>query len=308
MLGRHINVDNLAMEMHQVRYFLAAARLLNFTRAAVECNVSQPSLTKAILKLEEEFGGPLFRRERARTHLTELGKAMLPHLQRTFDAAQAARQLAKDMGRAEVAPLSIGISHLVTDDGLVVILRDLSERLSGIEIEIESGREADLVEAAIAGNLDVVIVSKSALQPERFDHWPLYTDDFCIALTDNHRLAREASITPADFEAEAWIDYAGDGCAALADFAAREGASISVKHHARNPAMVRQLVLAGLGCGWLPRSILPEPLVASEFRIPGCEIEFAAAAVVGRRRSVGSDAFLRSCRAREWSGALSRQS
>ena len=64
------------MEMHQVRYFLAAARLLNFTRAAIECHVSQPSLTKAIQKLEDEFGAPLFRRERARTHLTELGKAI----------------------------------------------------------------------------------------------------------------------------------------------------------------------------------------------------------------------------------------
>lgn len=294
------------MEMHQVRYFLAAARLLNFTRAAIECNVSQPSLTKAILKLEEEFGGPLFRRERARTHLTELGKAMLPHLQRTFDAAQAARQLAKDMGRAEVAPLAIGISHLVPDDGLVAILRDLSERLSGIEIEIESGREADLVEAAIAGTLDVIIVSKGAMQPERFDHWPLYADDFCIALTQDHRLAQSTSFAATDFEAEAWIDYAGDGCAALADFAAREGASIAVKHHARNPGMVRQLVLAGLGCGWMPRGILPEPLVASQIAVPGSEIEFVAAAVVGRRRSVGSDAFLRACRAREWSGAPSQ--
>lgn len=291
------------MEMHQVRYFLAAARLLNFTRAAIECNVSQPSLTKAIIKLEEEFGGPLFRRERARTHLTELGKAMLPLLQRTFDAAQAARQLARDMGRAEVAPLSIGISHLVPDDGLVVILRDLSEKLSGIEIEIKSGTEPELVEAAIAGELDVVIISRRAIPVERFDNWPLYTDNFCIALTEDHRLARADSIAAADIEAEAWIDLAGDGCAALADFAAREGASISIKHHARSPGMVRQLVLAGLGCGWLPRGILPGPLVGSAIRIPGSEIEFVAAAVVGRRRSIGSDAFLRSCRARNWSPA-----
>ena len=79
------------MEMHQVRYFLAAARTLNFTRAAEECNVTQPSLTRAIQKLEEEFGGQLFRRERSLTHLTELGRQMVPHLQRTYDAAQAAK-------------------------------------------------------------------------------------------------------------------------------------------------------------------------------------------------------------------------
>ncbi|TWH85163.1 LysR family transcriptional regulator [Novosphingobium taihuense] len=293
------------MEMHQVRYFLAAARLLNFTRAAIECNVSQPSLTKAILKLEDEFGGPLFRRERARTHLTELGKAMLPHLQRTYDAAQAARQLARDMARAEVAPLSIGISHLVPDDDLVMVLRDLSERLSGIEIEIESGPEPQLVEAAVAGKLDVVIISLGAIPPERFDHWALYEDSFCIALAQDHSFARRDSIAPSEIEAETWIDFAGDGCAALAAFAGRHGAAISVRHHARNPGMVRQLVLAGLGCGWLPRGILPDPLVASPIRVPGCEISFVAAAVVGRRRSIGSDAFLRSCRARDWDRAPS---
>ena len=52
------------MEMHQVRYFLAVARTLNFTRAADECNVTQPSLTRAIKQLEAELGGDLFRRER----------------------------------------------------------------------------------------------------------------------------------------------------------------------------------------------------------------------------------------------------
>ena len=52
------------MELHQVRYFLAVARALNFSRAAEECNVTQPSLTRAIRQLEDELGGNLFRRER----------------------------------------------------------------------------------------------------------------------------------------------------------------------------------------------------------------------------------------------------
>jgi len=60
------------MEMHQVRYFLAVARVLNFTRAADECNVTQPSLTRAIKQLESELGGDLFRRERPAAQLTEL--------------------------------------------------------------------------------------------------------------------------------------------------------------------------------------------------------------------------------------------
>ena len=79
------------MEMHQVRYFLAVARTLNFTRAAEECNVAQPSLTRAIKQLEDELGGDLFRRERPHAQLTELGQRMLPLLQQCYDSALGAR-------------------------------------------------------------------------------------------------------------------------------------------------------------------------------------------------------------------------
>ena len=76
------------MEMHQVRYFLAVARLLNFTRAADDCNVTQPSLTRAIKQLEAELGGDLFRRERPAAQLTELGQRMHPLLKQCYEAAE----------------------------------------------------------------------------------------------------------------------------------------------------------------------------------------------------------------------------
>ena len=82
------------MEMHQVRYFLAVARVLNFTRAADECNVTQPSLTRAIKQLEAELGGDLFRRERPAAQLTELGQRMHPLLKQCYEAATGARELA----------------------------------------------------------------------------------------------------------------------------------------------------------------------------------------------------------------------
>lgn len=288
------------MEMHQVRYFLAAARLLNFTRAALECNVSQPALTKAIQKLEEEFGGPLFRRERARTHLTELGKAMLPHLQRTFDAAQAARQLAREMERAEVAPLSIGISRIVPDEGFAPIFRNLQATLQGVEIGVTTAADRELVDMAMAGSLDVIVLSLPRDLPERFENWPLFDDAFCIATAPEHPLAAAETVRPPDLERESWIDLSGDGCEALAAFAATGGAMIDVRHQAQHCGIVRQLVLGGLGCGWLPRRLLPPPLVASRAEIPGSDIGIAVACVAGRRRSVAADAFLRACRARPW--------
>ena len=75
------------MELFQVRYFLSLAKTLNFTRAAEACNVSQPALTRAIQKLEDEFGGPLIYRERSLTQLTELGRVALVDRQlESFDS------------------------------------------------------------------------------------------------------------------------------------------------------------------------------------------------------------------------------
>ena len=85
------------MEMHQIRYFLAVARTGNFTRAAEQCNVTQPSLTRAIQQLEQEFGGDLFRRERPHAQLTELGQRLLPPLQQCYDSASSASSLASQL-------------------------------------------------------------------------------------------------------------------------------------------------------------------------------------------------------------------
>ena len=63
--------------MQQIRYFLAVCETLNFTRAAEQCHVTQPALTRAVQKLEDELGGLLFRRERHLTHLTDLGRKSL---------------------------------------------------------------------------------------------------------------------------------------------------------------------------------------------------------------------------------------
>src|SRR6516162_4946581 len=73
-----VREEGRAVEMHQIRYFLALCQRVNFTKAAERCNVAQPSLTRAIKLLEEEFGGPLVHRERVNTHLTELGRMVRP--------------------------------------------------------------------------------------------------------------------------------------------------------------------------------------------------------------------------------------
>ena len=71
------------MELQQIRYFLALKRTLNFSEAAKQCNVTQPALTRAVQRLEQNLGGELIHREGRLTHLSDLGKAVLPMLERT---------------------------------------------------------------------------------------------------------------------------------------------------------------------------------------------------------------------------------
>jgi DNA-binding transcriptional LysR family regulator len=81
--------------MHQIRYFLAVCEALNFTRAAEACHISQPSLTRAIKALEDELGGPLFRRERNNSHLIGLGEMMRPYLSQVLIETEAAKEWPK---------------------------------------------------------------------------------------------------------------------------------------------------------------------------------------------------------------------
>ena len=84
------------MKMFQIRYFLALSEELNFTRAAKQCGVSQPSLTTGIIELERHFGGALFRRKPG-VALTALGRAVWPHLKQIAQSADDAREAASTL-------------------------------------------------------------------------------------------------------------------------------------------------------------------------------------------------------------------
>jgi DNA-binding transcriptional LysR family regulator len=84
------------VEMHEVLYFLSLCEEGSFTRAAKRCGVAQPSLTKAIKRLESKLGGALFYRSQAETRLTKLGKLVKPRLQRINQEAKHAYQVARE--------------------------------------------------------------------------------------------------------------------------------------------------------------------------------------------------------------------
>ena len=145
------------MEMHQIRYFLAVAEQLNFTRAAERCNVSQPSLTRAIKLLEEELGGPLFHRERANTHLSELGRMMRPYLTQVYEQAQTAKRQAIDFTKLKRSTLKLGIMCTIAPDQIIELIGSIQEHHPGVGLTLSDANAVELQKHLIEGDLEVAI-------------------------------------------------------------------------------------------------------------------------------------------------------
>src|SRR5215510_3982264 len=190
------------MEMHQVRYFLAAVSELNFTKAAEKCNVSQPSLTRAIKQLEAELGGDLFRRERPQAQLTELGERMLPLLKQCYDSAVSARALALSMKKGEVASLRLALSHTFDINLLMPHLNEVRRRFERLECRLLRGTAPEVVELLKSGDAELAIASDLGEGWDRLDRWPLFTEDFILLVNVQHRLARSSSIELAELRPE----------------------------------------------------------------------------------------------------------
>jgi len=293
------------MEMHQVRYFLAVCRTLNFTKAAEECNVAQPSLTRAIQKLEEEFGGLLFHRERANTHLTELGRAMQPHLQRTYDAAQAAKALASGFKKGEVVHLRVGVSPLVPAAKVAGVLTGVQKAVPSLELTLGLGMDAKLVDEAVAGDLDLFVAGDDTELPERVHSWTLFREPMVAVMAPSHALAGKETITPADLDGVDMIELAGCPIAARFNLICTEaGAKPNFRKRVASCDQVLSLVREGLGVATLPHSIVvAADLVVKPVEGVSLERAVTLGAVAGRRFSAASDAFVKLARTRDWGRA-----
>lgn len=289
--------------MHQVRYFLAVCRTLNFTKAAEECNVAQPSLTRAVQKLEEELGGALFHRERANTHLTELGRLMVPHLEQTYAASQAAKALATSVRKGEVAPLRLAVDTTVPVQPIIDMLSSLKESIRGLELTLGSGTRVNVIDRALDGAFDLVVASQAGEPHDRMRSWTLFREQCRAIVPSSHRFAGKDSISLKDLDGEAMIERI-DCCLHPVFLAACRAADVrpEVRHRASGEEQLQRMVLSGFGIGISPPTLsLTDGLVGVPIEGDRFEREVVLATVPGRRFSVAADAFVKVAHARDWS-------
>ena len=251
------------MEMHQVRYFVALCETLNFTRAAERCNVTQPSLTRAIKLLEDELGGPLFNRERNQTHLTELGRMMEPHLREVIDQARSARARASSFFALRTARLKLGVARGVTLSALEDTLRHFVASYPDTEIAMHDDRQAELREALRRGDFEVVLLPQRSHDLDDLHYYPIGEDRLFAIMPHGHALM-DLAVVPLTALAEQPL-VCGDGCPfwEATDRSFRElGLNVTPKAVATRSEWLFELVSAGVGIGVAARHAdLPQGLV-----------------------------------------------
>ncbi|NJM36250.1 MAG: LysR family transcriptional regulator [Rhodomicrobium sp.] len=170
------------MEMQQVRYFLALAETLNFTRAAEQCNVSQPALTRAIQSLEAELGGPLVHRERNKTHLSELGRIMTPYFEAIRAQSEAARATAHDFAAMDKARLTIGAMCTIGPSLVTGFIANFQAQNEKVELEIKDAGAKDLIDGLLEGRLEVALLGQPEGVDVRFHGLPLFSERFVLVI------------------------------------------------------------------------------------------------------------------------------
>jgi LysR family hydrogen peroxide-inducible transcriptional activator len=197
------------MEMHQVRYFLALCETLNFTRAAECCNVSQPALTRAAHKLDEELGGLLLRREHNLTHLTDFGRLVRPHLEQMMAQAEAAKSTAKHFLHMDSAPINLGVMCTVGPMRFMSFLAEFHTTHPGCEVTLIEGVPGRLAELLLDGKLDLAVMAQPEAFSDRLEVRPLYRERFCVAFLAGHRFREKNRVRIPDVAGEtylAWIN------------------------------------------------------------------------------------------------------
>lgn len=293
------------MEMQQIRYFLSLAQVLNFTRAAEECNVSQPALTRAIQALEAELGGDLIRREGRHTHLTELGKRMLPLMQRCYESAMTARDLARAVTRNDVAPLSVAMSHSVNLELFMNPVSELFRSFHGLQFRVYHGAAADILRTLKDGGVDLAIAGNVDDGWDRLDRWPLFSEGFEIELHAEHALARSNSIDVQDLKDQSIFNQTGcEDRPSVAKWFEERGAVLGASHEFDSHHDLNSLLQASSGVAIVPASA-PLPAALKRARLNGLSVmrTVYAYAIAGRQRSAPATAFLNLLRSSDFSNA-----
>lgn len=254
------------MNLQELRYLVAIAEQRHFGRAAVVCNVSQPTLSSQIKKLEDELGVTLLERTNKRVALTPVGAQIVEHARRALAEAARMEAVARAARDPLVGPLKLGVIPTLAPYLMPLILKPLKQSYPGLTIELWEDQTRALVENLRDHKLDAALLATETDAPE-ITEIALFEEPLFAALPRNHRLAGAKKIDEEALSDELLVLAEGHCLAnqALAACGARHGhahvrGGLKATMQAATLETLVNLVAAGYGVTLIP-ALAAESLV-----------------------------------------------
>jgi DNA-binding transcriptional LysR family regulator len=290
------------MEMHQVRYFLTAAKALSFTRAAEACHVSQPALTTAIKKLEAQLGGPLFHREGRQVTLTEFGRRMQPHLSQILEQTKAAETVAKDFRLLDQVPVRLGVMSTIGPMRLNSLLAAFEQNSPGVDTTVRDGAPEALAAQLDADELDIAILNPLDGLGENYRAEPLYTERYVVLLPPEHPLRARNALVLRDLSGEPYVDRLSCEMREMVMGVCDDmGVKLYARFRSEREDWVQAMVMANIGFAFMPEFSVTHPdSVRRPLVEPAVTRTISLITVRGRKYSPAVAAFIRTVRQHKW--------
>jgi len=259
------------MTLTELRYIVAVARERHFGHAAEACFVSQPTLSVAVKKLEDELGVQLFERGPGEVTITPAGNRVVEQAQRALEEADKVKSIAKATGDPLDGPLKLGVIFTIAPYLLPQLIPLLRRRAPKMPLILEENYTATLSERLKRGDIDAAIVALPFDEPG-ITVTPLYDESFAVALAKTHDWAKRKSIASGDLARESLLllgtghcfrDQVLSACPALNRSSATPG-SLQQTFEGSSLETIRLMVASGLGLTVLPSSAIPVKRAAND--------------------------------------------
>jgi LysR family hydrogen peroxide-inducible transcriptional activator len=252
------------MTLTELRYIVAVARERHFGRAAEACFVSQPTLSLAVKKLEDELDVKLFERGGAEISVTPLGEAIVRQAQVVIEQAAAIKEIAKSGKDPLSGPLKLGIIYTIGPYLLPELVRQAIDRTPQMPLMLQENFTVKLLEMLRTGDLDCAILAEP-FPDTGLAVAPLYDEPFMVALPRTHPLATRQHISSEELKRETMLllgtghcfrDQVLEVCPEFARFSS-DADGIRKSFEGSSLETIKHMVASGMGVTVVPQLSVP---------------------------------------------------
>jgi LysR family hydrogen peroxide-inducible transcriptional activator len=252
------------MTLTELRYIVAVARERHFGRAAEACFVSQPTLSVAIKKLEEELDVKLFERGSTEVSVTPLGEAIVRQAQAVLEQAQAIKEIAKRGKDPLNGPLKLGIIYTIGPYLLPELVKKAIDKTPQMPLMLQENFTVKLLEMLRTGELDCAILAEP-FPDAGLAVAPLYDEPFMVAVPAQHALARREAISSEELKKETMLllgtghcfrDHVLEVCPEFARFSS-DAEGIRKSFEGSSLETIKHMVASGMGVTVVPQLSVP---------------------------------------------------